>query len=49
MTNRDIGARFKETASHLNRDGELEGALQGSDWWRRAPEGYRAAGIGQAS
>jgi long-chain acyl-CoA synthetase len=49
LADRNVDARLKEIASHLEGEGQVEVALQGLDCWRHALEGYRTARMGPAS
>ena len=49
MADRNVDARLKEIAGHLDEEAQVEEALQGLDWWRRALEAFRTARMGPAS
>ena len=49
VADRNVDARLKEIAGHLDEAAQVEEALQGLDWWRRALEAFRIARMGPAS
>ena len=49
VADRNVDARLKEIAGHLDEEAQVEEALQGLDWWRRALEAFRIARMGPAS
>ena len=49
VADRNVDARLKEIAGHLDEEAQVEEALQGLDWWRRALEAFRTARMGPAS
>jgi long-chain acyl-CoA synthetase len=49
VADRSVDARLKEIAGHLEEETQVEEALQGLDWWRRALEAFRTARMGPAS
>jgi long-chain acyl-CoA synthetase len=46
---RNVDARLKEIAGHLDEEAQADEAFHGLDCWRRALEGFRAARMGPAS
>ena len=49
VADRNVDARLKEIAGHLDEEAQMEEALQGLDCWRRALEAFRTARMGPAS
>jgi long-chain acyl-CoA synthetase len=49
LADRNVDARLKEIAAHLDEPAQAREAFHGLDWWRRALEAFRASRIGPAS